>query len=115
MQGAPDVKILGTFIRGSDETGRPIFSIDVLNVGKQTIKAVTWDYYLTLPSENATVEIRVTATSTGFSLRPGQKQTLQVVVPKYILDPVVSNVRPSKIRLTQVEYEAGTSWSLGAE
>src|SRR5436305_14806132 len=57
MQGAPDVKILGTFIRGSDETGRPIFSIDVRNVGKQTIKAVTWDYYLTLPSENATVEI----------------------------------------------------------
>ena len=115
MQGAPDVKILGTFIRGSDDTGRPIFSIDVRNVGTQTVKAVTWDYYLTVPSETATVEIRVTATTPGLTLRPGEKQTLQVVVPKYILDPVVSSVRPSKIRLTKVAYEAGTSWSLQAD
>jgi hypothetical protein len=111
MDGAPDIEILGAFIRASDAEGRPNFSVEIRNTGKHTIKAVTWEYYLSMPSGKDTVDIRISSTSEGLGLKPGEKRMLQVAVRNNILDPVVSNVRPSKIRLTSVEYDGGSSWS----
>jgi len=110
MDGAPDVEILGTFLQASDAQKRPNFSVEIKNTGKQTIKAVAWDYYVSIPSGNDKVEIRVSSVSEGLALKPGEKRMLQVVIQRYILDPVVSAVRPSKIRLTRVDYEGASTW-----
>jgi len=115
MEGAPDVDILGTFVQASDAEGRPNFSIEIKNTGKQTIKAVTWDYYLSMPSGNDKVEIRVSSRSEGLALKPGEKRMLQVAIHRNILDPVVSTVRPSQIRLTRVDYEGTGVWYRPAE
>jgi len=111
MEGAPDVDILGAFVRASDAEGRPNFSVEIKNTGKQTIKAITWEYYLSMPSGKDTVDIRISSTTEGLGLKPGEKRILQAAVRNNMLDPVMSNVRPSKIRLTIVNYDGGASWS----
>ena len=96
MEGAPDAEIMGVLVKARDADGRPNFSIEIKNIGKQTIRAVTWEYYLSMTSGKDTVDIRVSSTTEGLALRPGEKRMLQVAVRNNILDPVGVDCPPKQ-------------------
>jgi len=113
MDGAPGVEVLGTFLRSSDE-GSANFYIEIRNTGKDTIKAISWEYYLSMPSGSDIVDIRLSPTTEGLALKPGETKMLRATV-RHILDPLISTVSPSKIRLMRGEYEGATTWQRAAE